>query len=260
MPNEPAVQPKASAALGTPTSHYVLVDHENVQPTDFGLLDRGDVRVLVFVGAKQGKVSSDMAIHMQGLGARARYVRVSAVGKNALDFHIAFHVGQIAGTDPQGFFHIISKDKGYDPLLAHLKEAGIQGARSESIAAMPLFKPKAKKSTGRRLQVIVDPPSPPARATAVKVAPNPPSQKTVTAKADARSLTGAEWVTFRTALKKMGDKRPVKLAALKNHVVSFVEQRGLHPEVVDGLIGRLKSNQMLRVLPDGKLTWYADKL
>ena len=53
---------------------------------------------------------------------------------NALDFHIAFHVGQIAGTDPQGFFHIISKDKGYDPLLAHLKEAGIQGARSESIA------------------------------------------------------------------------------------------------------------------------------
>ena len=42
--------------------NYVLVDHENVQPTDLNLLDREDVRLWVFVGAAQTKLSSELAI------------------------------------------------------------------------------------------------------------------------------------------------------------------------------------------------------
>lgn len=243
--------------------HYVLVDHENVQPTDFELLDRTDVCVFVFVGAKQGKLSSDMAIRMQELGARAKYIRASGTGANALDFLIAFHIGKLTAKDPQGFFHVISKDKGYDPLLAHLKDSRIQCARSESITAMPLFTTKAKKTPTRRIQVIVDPPAPaptPATAIASKSVTKPSPRKVPSTGTRSRSLTGVEWVAFRASLKKMGAKRPVKLAALKNHVVSFTEQRGLHSEVVDGLIGRLRSNQMLQILSDGKLTWHADKL
>ena len=54
---------------------------------------------------------------MQSLGADAEYVRIEGNGPNALDFHIAFYIGNIAAKDPDCYFHIISKDTGFDPLI-----------------------------------------------------------------------------------------------------------------------------------------------
>ena len=53
--------------------NYVLIDHENVQPTDLGLLDRADIRLWVFVGAGQAKLSSITADagHARARGLRA---------------------------------------------------------------------------------------------------------------------------------------------------------------------------------------------
>jgi len=129
--------------LHIPRINYVLVDHENVQPTDIALLDRTDVRLYVFVGARQAKLLSEIAIPMQEMGERAKYVRASAVGANALDFHIAYYVGRLVTLDPAGLFYIISKDKGYDPLLAHLQAGGVHAKRLERIAEIPLFKKKS---------------------------------------------------------------------------------------------------------------------
>ncbi|HQX91299.1 MAG TPA: PIN domain-containing protein, partial [Thermomonas sp.] len=134
--SEPILKPE----LHVPRIHYVLVDHENVQPVDIGLLDRADVRLFVFVGAQQAKLLSEIAIPMQDMGDRAKYIRASAVGANALDFHIAYYVGRLVAADPTGLFYIVSKDKGYDPLLAHLKAAKVDAARVERIVEMPIFK------------------------------------------------------------------------------------------------------------------------
>lgn len=60
-------------------------------------------------------------------------------GSNALDFYIAYYLGILSEKDPLGFFHIISKDTGFDPLIKHLKAIKILSSRSASIEEMPCF-------------------------------------------------------------------------------------------------------------------------
>lgn len=42
-----------------------------------------------------------------------------------------------AAKDPDGYFHIISKDKGFDVLVKHLAGKGILAARRECLAEIP---------------------------------------------------------------------------------------------------------------------------
>src|SRR5690606_41861527 len=64
-----------------------------------------------------------------GMGSRAEYVKIASNGSNALDFHIAFYIGQLATKEPESYFHIVSKDTGFDPLIQHLKGKKIQVSR-----------------------------------------------------------------------------------------------------------------------------------
>ena len=105
--------------------NYVLIDFENVQPRNLEILRHHSFRVLVFVGANQSKVPIDLATAMQALGASAQYVKIEGSGKNALDFHIAYYIGEFAAKEPGAHFHIISRDSGFDPLIRHLKNKKI---------------------------------------------------------------------------------------------------------------------------------------
>lgn len=102
-------------------TNYVLIDFENVQPDNLEKLANLPVRVYVFVGENQTKLSFEFSDAMQRLGDRASYVKMKGNGPNALDFHIAFYAGALATADPEGYFHIISNDSGFDPLIAHLR-------------------------------------------------------------------------------------------------------------------------------------------
>lgn len=122
-------------------TNYVLIDFESVQPKSLELLKPEHFRLLVFLGPTQTKLPRDVTLAVQAFGARASYVETSRPGPNALDFHIAYYLGTLAKQDPAGFFHIISKDTGFDPLIEHLKVNKIYSARSESIESMPCFQP-----------------------------------------------------------------------------------------------------------------------
>ena len=121
-------------------TNYVLIDYENVQPKNLSLLAAEHFRVKVFLGSNQSRLPVELVTAMQTLGSRAEYVRISGNGPNALDFHIAYYMGRIAADDPEPFFHIISKDTGFDPLIAHLKEKGIFCKRSASLDAIPILR------------------------------------------------------------------------------------------------------------------------
>ena len=62
-----------------------------------------------------------LAAALQTLGSSAEYVTLETTGANALDFHIAYYIGVLSSQDPSAFFHVISKDTGFDPLIKHLK-------------------------------------------------------------------------------------------------------------------------------------------
>jgi hypothetical protein len=136
-------------------TNYVLIDYENVQPSALAALEKEHFQIYVFVGASQTKVNYEIADTLQRLGPKASYVKIAGNGPNALDFHVAFYIGQLAAADPNSFFHIISKDTGFDPLIAHLKSKKIYACRSKDIADMPIVKAANSKSPAEKLEVVV---------------------------------------------------------------------------------------------------------
>ena len=136
-------------------TNYVLIDDENVQPSALSVLEKEHFKVVVFVGANQAKVAFDVAAQLQRLGPSASYVKISGNGPNALDFHIAYYIGHLAAAEPDAYFHIISKDTGFDPLISHLKSKKIFACRSKDIGDMPIVKVANSKTQPEKLAVIV---------------------------------------------------------------------------------------------------------
>lgn len=135
--------------------NYVLIDYENVQPAGLSALDQDHFKVMVFVGASQTRLAFESAAALQRMGSKAEYIKISGNGSNALDFHIAFYIGHLAAQDPTAYFHIVSKDAGFDPLVQHLKAKKIFAARSKDVADIPLVKAATTQSPQDRLDLVV---------------------------------------------------------------------------------------------------------
>ena len=124
-------------------TNYVLIDYENVHVSSLALLEDPHFQVRLFLGPNNKKLSVDLVLAMHRFGERADYIVLETSGANALDFHLAYYLGLLTAADPTGFFHIISKDTGFDPLVRHLKARKLLAARSASIETMPCFPPAA---------------------------------------------------------------------------------------------------------------------
>ena len=142
-------------AAATQSSNYILIDFENVQPKNLELLEGHAFKVLVFVGANQIKVPIKLAKALQALGKNGEYIEISGNGQNALDFHIAYYIGRLAAGEPKAHFHIISRDKGFDPLIRHLKGRNIEVRREKDLAEIPALRISTKTSTDEKIDAIV---------------------------------------------------------------------------------------------------------
>jgi len=136
-------------------TNYVLIDFENVQPSNLDVLRQHPFKVLVFVGANQAKIPFELVVAMQGLGDAGRYIKIAGTGNNALDFHIAYYVGELAAKDPAAYFHVISRDTGFDPLIKHLKGRGIKIQRERDLAEIPVVRMSTATSTDDMVSAIV---------------------------------------------------------------------------------------------------------
>lgn len=188
-------------------TNHVLIDYENVQVKSLELLQDDYFRVYIFLGTNNTKLSRDLAVAVQAMGARAQYVELSSSGPNALDFYIAYYLGQLVLQEPLGFFHIISKDKGFDPLVEHLKTRSIRSARSASIDMMPCFAVKtiAEPAVTTTIQ--------PAEETkpAANVPLKPPANKKAVLHADQVQLALHDLVTRKS-------NKPATLKTLLNTI------------------------------------------
>ena len=136
-------------------TNYVLIDFESVQPESLETLSHDHYKVIVFVGANQTKLPFELAKSLQNLGSRAEYIKLSGHGSNALDFHIAYYIGRLAAIDPSAYFHVISKDRGFDSLIQHLRSKKILAGRVRTIADIPVVKASNSKSPQERIAVIL---------------------------------------------------------------------------------------------------------
>ena len=129
-----------------PIPHFVFVDFENVPKIELSLISQQTARVTLLLGKNQKKLTVAMVKEIQRLGDRLQLVEVGASGHNALDLTLAYYLGRTAQQFPQGQYFIVSKDKDFDPLVAHLKAAGIRVSCHDNISALP-FLPQPKAVT-----------------------------------------------------------------------------------------------------------------
>ncbi|MFJ1259947.1 PIN domain-containing protein [Cupriavidus sp. CuC1] len=119
----------------------ILVDLENIPQFDLATIPVA-ARLIVFAGANQKSISLDLVIAGQGLEPPMRWIRACGAGKNALDFHIAFELGRLSERGECGPVYVLSKDKDYDPLIAHVVTTGMACWRVESLANIAPPTPK----------------------------------------------------------------------------------------------------------------------
>jgi hypothetical protein len=99
----------------------VYVDFENVPNVD--IQEMADTRIFLFIGESQKRLSTSVVRSIQPLGKNVEWIQIKGSGKNALDFHIAYYLAVHRDqTDTEHF--IVSKDAGFDPLIAHANSLG----------------------------------------------------------------------------------------------------------------------------------------
>lgn len=113
----------------------LLVDFENVQQVELTQLD-DSYRVIIFVGADQKSVPFDLVTKAQKLGSRVEWQKIVGNGSNALDFFIACQLGRVFEKTPRPDCTVLSKDKGFDPLLSFLSANGMKCRRIHSLAEL----------------------------------------------------------------------------------------------------------------------------
>ena len=118
----------------------LLVDLENVHRFDLGKAP-SNARIKIFVGQTQSKLPTALVQQAQALGSRLTRVTIDGNGRNALDFHIACHLGEGICKSPQAEFVILSNDKGFDPLVRHLVARGFKCRRDGQASPAPAAKP-----------------------------------------------------------------------------------------------------------------------
>jgi hypothetical protein len=124
-----------------PRVNHVFVDFENVHEIDHSVIGRKTVAFTLLVGSRQTKLDASLVEKLFEHAVSVQLVRLTSPGKNALDFALAYYVGRAVAGDPTGYFHIISKDAGYDPLIQHLRSSHISARRHDSFETLTFAAP-----------------------------------------------------------------------------------------------------------------------
>lgn len=111
----------------------LFVDYENTGKIDLKQIP-DDTFVPFFLGAAQKSVPTEFLEAALKMRDRFQPVHIEGGGGNALDFHIAFYLGEYLVTHPTVSCIILSKDTGFDPLVRHLNKRGFTVRRAPSLA------------------------------------------------------------------------------------------------------------------------------
>jgi hypothetical protein len=130
-----------------PPINHVFVDFENVHTIDLSVIGSKSVRFTLMLGAKQKRLDVELVEKLMEHAESVQLVRLTASGKNALDFALAYYVGRATMADPAAYIHIISKDQGFDPLIQHLRSRQIHAHRHDDFSSLTFSGTNKKTAT-----------------------------------------------------------------------------------------------------------------
>jgi PIN domain len=228
-----------------PPMNHVFVDFENVQHVDLSLIGAKSVSFTLMVGPKQTKLDSDLVEKLMAHSASVQLVKLKSSGKNALDFALAYYLGRAALANPSAYFHIISKDGGFDPLIEHLRSRHIHVYRHASCAELTFTWPGKKAAVSEPIVVK------PVETIAVKkVAAKKVAKKAAAKKVAAKAVekTDPEVAWLERVLKDFKEHpkaQPKKRKALIAKVANLIKKTADAPEVL-AMIARMEKAGKLK--------------
>ncbi|HLP02775.1 MAG TPA: PIN domain-containing protein [Opitutaceae bacterium] len=234
--------------LPLPTNH-VFVDFENVHAIDPAVFGHKSVSFTLLLGPGQKKLDAALVEQLLNHVGTVELVRLAEPGKNALDFALAYYLGRAVQSDPLGFFHIVSRDKGFDPLVEHLRHRHVHARRHNDFGKLH-FNGDDKVVTGSPAPTgaqFTSKPGAPALAAAPKelaVAPAPPSAAHLSEQAQ----------LLLEYLRRNAKNRPGKESTLVRHTRSFFADKITEAES-KVLIAELHAAKFLIIDPKGKLDY-----
>jgi hypothetical protein len=217
MPTDPPVP------LG-PRMHHVFVDGENVHQIDPTVIGDKPVNFILLLGAKQTKLDAVMLENLMAKAASVQLIRLASTGKNALDLTLSYYLGRAVLADPTGYFHVVSRDKGFEPLIKHLRSRHVDARQHDNFSTLTF-------GAASKAQVSSTPPSPP-----------PTSQ-----------LAEKAQEHLRTAEKN----RPKNLKRLQNFLRAHFTSAP--KEEITALIAQLEKNGVLQIVDKERVTYPISK-
>jgi hypothetical protein len=219
-----------------PPVNHVFVDFENVQEVSPALIGAKSVHLTLLLGPRNKKLDTEVVEKLLEHAAAVHFIRLTTSGRNALDFALAYYVGRAAVTDPTGSFHIVSKDKGYDPLIEHLQSKRLRAQRHDDFSTLHFggpAKPPLSAAAHR------SPPAP--TSTAVKPAAPPSSPSAMAA--------------MLKNLRAYPDDRPKRKATLIRFVKAQLGKQATEEMAVD-IVEELRQAGHLDINEKGAVTYH----
>jgi hypothetical protein len=136
MNPDPAPEPR-------PKVNYVFVDLENVPGIDLSFIEEKTVQLMLLLGPHNTKLPVGQVERLMAHPASTKLVRLEESASEALDLTLAYYLGRAVLADPNACFHIVSNDKGFDPLVKHLNSLNIDLKRHVDVSTLP-FGPQSK--------------------------------------------------------------------------------------------------------------------
>lgn len=233
------MQPETTPHL--PVNH-VFVDLENVKTIDAAVIGGKHLRLHVFLGPQNKKLDVEVVEKLLENAQAVQLIRIATVGRNALDFVLAYHLGQAVLADPKGYFHIVSKDAGFDALVDLLKSRHVKVKRHADWSALNF------QSTSKPAAAELAPPE----VAQVQAAPIPPTAP----KAPATPAFSEAAQKLLENLRKNLKGRPKKEKTLIAHAMNYTGKD--KPDAEAGavkVVGELKKAKLITVDDKGAVTY-----
>ena len=216
----------SSATVPHTPQNHVFVDVENIKSINPAVLSLKQLVIHLFLGPLDKKLEVEVveAILMNSHGVRL--IRSPKNGKNALDFVLAYHLGQAAMAEPKAYFHILSKDCGFDSLVELLQSKQIKARRHadwDTLHTALTLKPAIPKS-----------PTPPAAPAIKPLSP------------------GVEKVL--SYLTKSPNNRPKKSATLVRQAKSYLGNDATDA-MAESVVEELRRGKKITIDEKGGLTY-----
>lgn len=112
-----------------PPMNHVFVDFENVRSVELSAVGRSNFVFHLFLGPNNVKLDVDLVDRLLASSQSVKLIRSPKPGKNALDFVLAYHLGQAVQSEPKAKFHLVSQDAGFDALVELLKTRQVKVKR-----------------------------------------------------------------------------------------------------------------------------------